>query len=85
MYTWYATGVTFIEIWFNFIFAFGCDISSSIIDLYNDSDPLYLNGTSFMFGVGIVGSHDSVAFDDTYLNLKAKLNKNVEGRQIYFF
>ena len=59
------------------------NISSSIIDLYNDSDPLYLNGTSFMFGVGIVGSSNKVAFDNTYIDLKAKFSKNNEGKQIY--
>ena len=38
-----------------------------------------------MFGVGIMSNGDSVAFDDTYLNLKAKFKKNYEGRKILLF
>ena len=55
------------------------NISSSITDLYNDLDPLYLNGTSFMFGVALDNNNKSIKFDDSYLNIKLKFNKNLNG------
>ena len=57
------------------------NISSSVRDLLNDSDPLYLNGTSFMFGVGIVKSANASIFDDTYITLQMRFYKNFKGTQ----
>ena len=53
------------------------NISSSINDLYNDLDPLYLNGTSFMFGVALNNDINNIEFDDSYLNIKLKFSKKL--------
>ena len=53
------------------------NISLSITDLFNDLDPLYLNSTSFMFGVALGNDINNTAFDDTYLSIKLKFNKKL--------
>ena len=40
-----------------------------IKDLYNDSDPLQLDGSSFMFGLGFVRENELAGIDDTYLTV----------------
>ena len=45
------------------------NITTSIQDLYNDSDPLSLDGSSFMFGLGLAGDNGLHGFDDTYITV----------------
>ena len=43
--------------------------TTTIKDLYNDSDPLQLDGFSFMFGLGLVGYNGFYGFDETYVKI----------------
>ena len=45
------------------------NITTTINDLYNDSDQLQLDGSSFMFGLGFVGNNGFHGFDDTYIKV----------------
>ena len=39
----------------------------SIKNIIEDTDPLQLSGTSFMFGLGLYYNYTFSSFDDTYL------------------
>ena len=55
------------------------NITTSIKDLFADSNPLKLYGTSFMFGLSLKTGADYQGVDDTYLTTSMTFVRNLDG------
>ena len=61
------------------------NITTSIKDLFADSDPLKLDGTSFMFGLSLSSGVGFEGVDDTYLTTSMTFVRNLDGNYFFYF